>query len=191
VNAYAPYCRLWPLSYSSSSMALLSNADLCLLYGLLPISSVFDLPFCSEATAFFFCGDMLSACRPTPNMEDKPIVFITPGAGQSGPATPTGTGYSFWSPFTTCMGCSETVLFPGHHTGTVASIPQKSFPRYLINNKIFGKKILLNIKCEFRFYQQLLSETFHTQRRNERDVIKNMYWSSCKVPLFWSDFNET
>jgi hypothetical protein len=35
--------------------------------------------------------------------------------GQGGPAVPPGTG----SPFTTCMGCSGTILFPCHHTGKV------------------------------------------------------------------------
>jgi hypothetical protein len=39
--------------------------------------------------------------------------------GQGGPAIPPGTGYPFWSPFTTCMVCSATILFPGHHTGKV------------------------------------------------------------------------
>jgi hypothetical protein len=34
----------------------------------------------------------------------------------------------------------------------------------------------------FSFSVQLLSETFLILRRNERDIIKNVYWSSCKVP---------
>jgi len=61
-----------------------------------------------------------------------------------------------------------------------------------------GKKIL-NMKCVFRFSLQLLSETFFILRRNERDMTKNVYWSSCYMkthkytiyPLFLSDFNET
>jgi len=35
----------------------------------------------------------------------------------------------------------------------------------------------------FWFALQLLSETFLTVRRIERDVIRNVYWSSCKVPV--------
>ena len=46
----------------------------------------------------------------------------------------------------------------------------------------FGKK-LLNTKCVFRVSSQLLSETFLILRRNERDVIENVYWSSCGVPF--------
>jgi len=39
---------------------------------------------------------------------------------------------------------------------------------------------------------QLLSETFLILRRNKRDMIQNVYRSSCKVPLlFLSDCNET
>ena len=57
------------------------------------------------------------------------------------------------------------------------------FPRYLINGTIFGKKKLLNTKCVFRFSLHLLSEKFLIPRRNERDMIKNVYWSSCKVPF--------
>jgi len=37
---------------------------------------------------------------------------------------------------------------------------------------------------------QILSETFLFLRRTEQDMIKNLYWSSCKVLLFLSDFNE-
>jgi len=38
---------------------------------------------------------------------------------------------------------------------------------------------------------QLSSETFLILRRNEQDLIKNVYWPLCKYPLFLSDFNET
>jgi hypothetical protein len=43
---------------------------------------------------------------------------------------------------------------------------------------------LLKINCVFRVYLQLLFETFFILRRIERDMIKNMYWSSCKVPFY-------
>jgi len=56
------------------------------------------------------------------------------------------------------------------------------FPHYLINSKIFEKK-LLNIKCVFWFSVQLLSETFLILRRLERDMIKNAYWTARKIPV--------
>ena len=49
------------------------------------------------------------------------------------------------------------------------------------------KKMLLRTKCVFLFSLHLLSVTFLVLRRNERDVIKNVHWSSCGV----SNFNET
>ena len=41
----------------------------------------------------------------------------------------------------------------------------------------------LNKKFVFWFPLQLLCETFFILRITERDVIKNVYWSSCKVPV--------
>jgi len=52
------------------------------------------------------------------------------------------------------------------------------------------KKKLTDTKCVSWFRLQRLSETFLILRRNEQDMIKNVYRSSCKVPLCWSDFNE-
>jgi len=60
------------------------------------------------------------------------------------------------------------------------------FPRCLINATIVGgggRKPLVNTKCAFWFSLQLLSETFLILRRTERDVIKNVYRSSCEVPF--------
>jgi hypothetical protein len=62
------------------------------------------------------------------------------------------------------------------------------FPHYLTNGTILGK-YLLNIKCVFWFSLQLLSETFLILRRIQRDMVINVHRSSCKVPLFLSDFN--
>ena len=44
----------------------------------------------------------------------------------------------------------------------------------------FRRKKLLNIKCVFLFPIKLLCETFLILR-SERDMIKNVAWSSCKV----------
>jgi len=42
---------------------------------------------------------------------------------------------------------------------------------------------LLNTKCVFLLSLQLLSETNLILRITERDMIKNVYRSSCKVPV--------
>jgi hypothetical protein len=61
-----------------------------------------------------------------------------------------------------------------------------AFPRCLINGTIFGKT-LLNTKIYVLTFFTTFVETFLVLRRNERDVIINVYLSLCKV----SDFNET
>jgi len=61
------------------------------------------------------------------------------------------------------------------------------FPHYLTNGTIL-EKTLLNTKCVFWFSVQLLSETCFILRRNERDIIKNVYQSSCKVPDIFIGF---
>jgi len=66
---------------------------------------------------------------------------------------------------------------------SVACRHYEIFPHYLINGTIFGKK-LFGTKCVFWFPPQLLSETFPIPRRTERDMLKNVYWSSCTVLLF-------
>jgi hypothetical protein len=71
------------------------------------------------------------------------------------------------------------------------ALPYNSFPHYLKNGMIFEKKKLLNTKFVFWFSLQLLSEAFLILRRNDRDMIKNVYWFSCKYPLFQSHCNDT
>ena len=43
----------------------------------------------------------------------------------------------------------------------------------------------------FLFPLQLLFETFLVLRRNERDLIKNVYWLSCKLPIILARFKAT
>ena len=55
------------------------------------------------------------------------------------------------------------------------------FPHYLINGTIFWLKNLRDLKCVYSFSLQLLPEKFLIIRISERDMIINVYCSSCKV----------
>jgi hypothetical protein len=52
----------------------------------------------------------------------------------------------------------------------------------------FRKKNIDHEVCDLILFT--LSEKFLILGRTEQDMIQYTYLSSCKVPLFWSDFNE-
>jgi hypothetical protein len=64
------------------------------------------------------------------------------------------------------------------------------FSHFLIKIRVFKKEVIEYKMCVLIF-STLLSETFLILRRNERDLVKNVYWSSCKVNVMHPDFNET
>jgi hypothetical protein len=61
---------------------------------------------------------------------------------------------------------------------SVASLDLPYFPLCITKGKNLRKSIS-NIKCGLWFSSQILSETFFILRRTERDMIINVYRSSC------------
>jgi hypothetical protein len=55
----------------------------------------------------------------------------------------------------------------------------------------FQKKKILNIKHVFWFSLLLLPETYLRLRRIQQDIIINLFRSSCKLPVFLSEYSET
>jgi hypothetical protein len=66
------------------------------------------LPFWGFVTITLLRGWIVSSApNPQPG---RPSLRIYDPRTQGGPAVPPGSGYPFWSPFTTCMGYSGTIL---------------------------------------------------------------------------------
>jgi len=55
---------------------------------------------------------------------------------------------------------------------------------------IFERKVIEHEMCVLIFSTSF-AEAFLLLRRAVRDMIQNVYWSSCKEPLLLPDFNET
>ena len=53
----------------------------------------------------------------------------------------------------------------------------------------FLKKKILYIKCVFWLSLQVLFETFLTLRRNERDMLINVFWSLCELAVIQIRFD--
>jgi predicted neutral ceramidase superfamily lipid hydrolase len=64
----------------------------------------------------------------------------------------------------------------------VASIALQHFSTLSLKRQNLKKKKLLNIISALIF-STILSKTFLTLRRNQRDIVTNLKNSSCKVPV--------
>jgi len=76
------------------------------------------------------------------------------------------------------LACSISTLVVRWNTKNIIIMITFTFT-YLIKDVI--KKTVKNIKYMFWFYLQFLSEIFFILRRIQRDIIKNVSRSSCKV----------
>jgi len=64
---------------------------------------------------------------------------------------------------------------------SVACLALQHFSTFSHKRNDFRKKKVNGQKCVFWFSLQVLTEIFLILRSIKRDIIKNIYWSSCKV----------
>jgi hypothetical protein len=71
-----------------------------------------------------------------------------------------------------------------HHV-VVCGLPGSKICLHIVARtaRFSGKKTIERKICVLIFFYNLFSETFLILRRAERDMIKNVYRSSCKVPV--------
>jgi len=63
------------------------------------------------------------------------------------------------------------------------------FPTFSQKTAPFSEKSFWTQNLSFDFLYDFCMKHFFL-RRNERDMAKDVYWSTCKVPLLLSDFND-
>jgi hypothetical protein len=78
------------------------------------------------------------------------------------------------------MQCTCAVLYYLLWPATLYHI----FPHYIINGTILGTKVKEHEMCVSIFSAKFFSEIFLILKRTKRDMIKTVFWSSCKVPIF-------
>ena len=78
--------------------------------------------------------------------------------------------------------CAASLRYPACNVHLWFVCVYHIFPHYFIKSTLFERR-LLNLKCVFWFTLEFLLQTFLILRRKERDTIKNVHWSSCKVPV--------
>jgi hypothetical protein len=62
------------------------------------------------------------------------------------------------------------------------------FPHYLTKNTVFEKKKIIEHKMWVFILSTVLSQTLPILRRPERDMIKNVYWAPCQLPVIFARF---
>ena len=122
-----PFASL--MDFSQSALFFDPSFQFVILH--IPLQSVPRPLFRFLAVSFFTVTGCWSVAQ-LPTLRVRPPYLKPPG--QCGPTIRPGTGYTLWSPFTTWMACSGTVLFAGHHTGhpsnasVISSVKWKGFP---------------------------------------------------------------
>lgn len=118
-----------------------------------------------QRVGIFYSAKLL-ACHPIPNLQGQNTIFISHRAGW--PSFTPGTGYPFWLPFTSCMGCSGIIIFPGHHTGnkgyqktimhwmSVSIFRIFSSLQYIVNLILICAAISKHIFKDFTFYLYII-----------------------------------